>query len=185
MAYIYIYIIIPFKLSKRIIVFVSNDVKVESRLLELKNYLLYCDYPEEVIENNFYKARLEGPAPKPTSKVNIIPFVTTNYGNIDLTATVNTIRYHLKELSSNCVVIFLKKSFKNFIIIKEIYVFFTLKVHCICLSAISSTTYFYYLLHFYYLYIYIYIFIEAFNYNGVKFLFIVLFWRFLRRCRIN
>ena len=65
---------IPFTLVKRTNVLISNGVKVDSRRLELKNYLLNCGYPEEVIENNFYKPRLEGPAPKPTSKVKYYSF---------------------------------------------------------------------------------------------------------------
>lgn len=75
---------IPFNLAKRIIVFVSNSVKMEQRLQDLKVYLKNCDYPDNIIDNGIFKARLQGPAPlKPSNNNNIIPLVTTNYSNID------------------------------------------------------------------------------------------------------
>ena len=36
---------LPYNLAKRIIVFVSNEEKVEMRLKELKNWLMDCNYP--------------------------------------------------------------------------------------------------------------------------------------------
>ena len=73
--------IIPYNLAKRIVVFVSNDKKIEYRLNELKNWLKSCKYPENVINRAFFKARLQGPAPLKTTSNNI-PFVTTYYDNV-------------------------------------------------------------------------------------------------------
>ena len=74
---------IPFNLAKRIIVFCSNENTERQRLMELKSWLLKCNYPESVIENKFHKAKLQGPAPHKNHSNEIIPFVTTNYANYD------------------------------------------------------------------------------------------------------
>ena len=83
---------IPFNLAKRIIVFVTCSEKMEFRLRELKLWLLKCNYPETIIDKGFHNARLQGPAPKPISKNNIIPFVTTYMSNLDTKPTMNSIR---------------------------------------------------------------------------------------------
>ena len=44
-------------LAKSIIVFVSNDEKVEMRSKELKNWLKDCNYPDNVIDQSFYHAK--------------------------------------------------------------------------------------------------------------------------------
>ena len=69
---------VPYNLTKRIVVFVSNEEKIEYRLNELKNWLKSCKYPENVINRAFRNARLQGPAPLKTNSNNII-FVTTYY----------------------------------------------------------------------------------------------------------
>ena len=83
---------IPFNLAKRIIVFVTCSEKMEFRLRELKLWLLKCNYPETIIDKGFHNARLQGPAPKPISKNNIIPFVTTYTSNLDTKPMMNSIR---------------------------------------------------------------------------------------------
>ena len=52
------------------------------RLTELKNWLKYCNCPHSAINQLFYNAKLQGPAPFPDNSKNI-PFVTTYYENID------------------------------------------------------------------------------------------------------
>ena len=71
---------LPYNLAKRIIVFVSNDKKVEMRLKELKNWLKDCNYPDSIINQSFYHAILQGPAPFKDNPKNV-PFVTTYYEN--------------------------------------------------------------------------------------------------------
>ena len=72
---------IPYNLAKRIIVFVSDEAKMNERVCELKTYLLSCSYPLAIIEKAFFNAELQGPAPK-KEKI-IISFVSTYYGNFN------------------------------------------------------------------------------------------------------
>ena len=92
---------IPFTLAKRIIVFVSNPDKVVLRLAELQNWLRKCKFPETIIDKGFFNARLQGPAPKPIDKNDIVPFVTTHMSNYDcshiLKNTKAFINSHLNE----------------------------------------------------------------------------------------
>ena len=73
---------LPDNSAERIIVFVSNDEKVEMRLKNLKSWLKDCNHPDKVIIQSFYNAKLRDPAPFADSSKNI-PSVTTYYGNID------------------------------------------------------------------------------------------------------
>ena len=73
---------VPYNLAKRIIVFCSDQTTEHRRLQELKSWLLNCNYPENIIDNKFHKAKLQGPAPQKTSS-DLIPFVTTNFSNYD------------------------------------------------------------------------------------------------------
>ena len=52
------------------------------RLKELKNWLKDCNYPDSVINQSFYNAKLQGPVPF-TDNFKSIPFVTT-CENIDM-----------------------------------------------------------------------------------------------------
>ena len=56
---------LPYNLAKVIFFcfFVSNDEKVEMRLKDLKNWLKDCNYPDSVINQSFYNAKLHGPVP--------------------------------------------------------------------------------------------------------------------------
>ena len=55
---------IPHNLAKRIIVFISDEEKMNERLSELKTWLLSCSYPLTIIEKAFFNAKLQGPASK-------------------------------------------------------------------------------------------------------------------------
>ena len=55
---------IPYNLTKLIIVFVSDEEKMNERLSELKAWLLSCNYRLTIIEKAFCNARLQGLAPK-------------------------------------------------------------------------------------------------------------------------
>ena len=74
---------IPYNLAKRIVVFCSNFSTEKKRLLELKGWLLNCNYPLSVIEKGFRDARLQGPAPDPNLKKASLPLVTTYFSNFD------------------------------------------------------------------------------------------------------
>ena len=86
-------------LGKRIIVFVSNDEKVEMKLKELKGWLKDFNYPDSVINQSLYNAKLQGPVPF-TDNLKNIPFVTTYYGNIDNEKVVRKIRSKLSNIQS-------------------------------------------------------------------------------------
>ena len=72
---------LPFNLAKRIIIFCSNSDTEKCRLSDLRKWLTNCDYPTSVIDKAFHNAKLQGPAPKPKPKENILPFVTTHFSN--------------------------------------------------------------------------------------------------------
>ena len=91
---------IPYNLAKRIIVFCSNPVVVTQRLKELKQWLIQCKYPVSLIDRKFRNAQLQGPAPQP-DKNDIIPFITTNYGNYNARSISNTSISLLKNSRNN------------------------------------------------------------------------------------
>ena len=91
---------IPFTLAKRIICFVSNNTHMEKRLNELEDFLTKCNYPKNVITDGIFKAKLQGPAPKKNND-NIIPFVTTNFANINFDQTLSKIRFFMKQLDAD------------------------------------------------------------------------------------
>ena len=89
---------IPYNLAKRIIVFVTDEQLMETRLDELRFWLTKCEYPNEIIDRAYHNARLQGPANKPIPKENIIPFVTTHASNFEFSGTINTARELLKSI---------------------------------------------------------------------------------------
>ena len=110
---------VPYNLAKRIIVFVSDEEKVNERLSELKTWLLSCSYPLTIIEKAFFNAKLQGPAPKKEELV--IPLVSTHYSNFDsksISITVNSLLSNvkdnrLKKVFDKCKVIHALKQPKN------------------------------------------------------------------------
>ena len=54
---------IAYNLAKRIIVFVFDEAKMNERLSEIKTWFLSCSY-HLAIEQSFFNAKLQGPAPK-------------------------------------------------------------------------------------------------------------------------
>lgn len=55
---------------------------MEENLQDLKNWLLSCGYPNNIIEKGIHNAKLQGPANAPTDQP-IMPFVSTYYSNYD------------------------------------------------------------------------------------------------------
>ena len=101
---------VPFNLAKRIVCFVSNPTRMESRLQQLKGFLVNCNYPSHIIEKGIFNAKLQGPAPKPKENDKIIPLVTTNYSNFNFNNIIqktnffikNTTDENLKSIFTNC-----------------------------------------------------------------------------------
>ena len=88
---------IPFNLAKRVIVFVTKEDRMKFRLKELKNWLLKCNYPNDLIDQAFHKARLQGPAQNPEN--NIIPLVTTYYPSLNYGHIMKTIANLFRTIS--------------------------------------------------------------------------------------
>ena len=90
-----------------VVVFVSNEEKMEYRLNELKGWLKSCQYPEDVINRGSRNARPQGPAPHQTNSKNI-RFVTC-YDNVNDNEKVLKIRRKFNAIQSE----HLKNVFKN------------------------------------------------------------------------
>ena len=111
---------LPYNLAKRIIVFVSNDEKFEMRLKQLKNWLKDFNYPDSIINQSFYNAKLQGPALFTDISKNV-PIVKTYYENIDnekvgrkICSKLSNIQSrHLSEVFKNKNVILPQKQHKN------------------------------------------------------------------------
>ena len=56
---------------------------METRLNELKEWLLACNYPLKLINKQFHNAKLQGPAPQPKPTTAVLPYVTTHFSNLD------------------------------------------------------------------------------------------------------
>ena len=110
---------IPYNLAKQIIVFVSDEEKINERLSELKTWLLLCSYPLTIIEKAFLNTKLQGPAPKKEEVV--ILFVSTHYSNFDsksIPITANSLLSNVKDnrfkkVFDKCKVIHTLKQPKN------------------------------------------------------------------------
>ena len=74
---------VPCNLAKRILFFVTDPEKVELTLNELRIWLKNNNYPDHIISNAFYNAKLQGPAPKPKNNSNNIPSVTYFHQDTD------------------------------------------------------------------------------------------------------
>ena len=83
---------VPFGLAKRIICFVTDPVRMEFRLTQLNSWLLDCNYPDKIIKRGIHNSRLQGPAPKPVDKNDVIPFVTTFASNLNTTGVTRDMR---------------------------------------------------------------------------------------------
>ena len=100
---------IPFNLAKRIICFVSNEIRMHERLDELRKFLLKCEYPKDVIDKGFFNAKLQGPAPQSTNSHDMIPLVTTNYSNLQVNNVLRKAKFYLANTPSDD----LKESFQD------------------------------------------------------------------------
>ena len=88
--------------------YMMKEEKVKEGLQLLKSRLRNCGYPKKVIEKAFHCAQLQGPAPNPQDK-KLIPFVTTNHGNMDFSQMTKK----LSNLIQNCKSDKLEEVFKS------------------------------------------------------------------------
>ena len=71
---------IPYGMAKKIIVFTSDSMKEEKELDRLKEWFIEKQYPLDIIEKKIKSAKLQGPAPNPEPKKQVIA-LTSTYSN--------------------------------------------------------------------------------------------------------
>ena len=114
---------IPYGLAKKLICFVPNYEQLEFRLDQLKTWLLARNYPAHIIDKKIHNAKLEGPAPPPsTDNTNDrLVFTTTytnNYTHRNTIQQINSL-FHLprteriKQVFGNCTVMQAYKQPRN------------------------------------------------------------------------
>ena len=89
---------IPYNFFKKIIVFTSDSVKEKAEIERMKKWLYNSGYPKNVINRGLHNARLQGPAPDPSKKKAIIPFVTQNCSNY----SCSSIKKKLSQMIEHC-----------------------------------------------------------------------------------
>ena len=94
---------ITFNLAKRIVIFCSDPIVEKQRLKELRHWLLACNYPEKLINDKFFKAKLQGPAPNPETPKVVVPFVTTHFSNYDAHNIIEATKSLLKSSTNERV----------------------------------------------------------------------------------
>ena len=65
---------------------------MEFRLNQLRSWLHRCNYPKGVVEKGIHNARLQGPAPQPADKRDILPLITTFASNLDTKPVTHSVR---------------------------------------------------------------------------------------------
>ena len=81
---------IPYNFFKKISVFTSDSTKEKQETRRMRCWLQQSGYPQRVIDKGLHDARLQGPAPDPNSKKDIVPFVTLNCANYTTKSVVKT-----------------------------------------------------------------------------------------------
>ena len=71
---------IPFSMAKKINVFTTDPEKVRLLLQQMKTWFLEIGYPLKIIDQAIHNAFLQGPAPRPEEKKDVIPLIT-KYSN--------------------------------------------------------------------------------------------------------
>ena len=89
---------VPYNLAKRTFVFVADPEKVVLRIW-LKNN----KYPDHIISNAFYNAKLQSLAPKPKNNFNKITFVTSFHGDTDNKIIIKNIKRKIENTPSDYI----------------------------------------------------------------------------------
>ena len=86
---------IPFSLARRIHTIVSNPVKIEEQLKELKDILIRLNYPTTLIENAFLRANRQQSVENKRKVKGILPFISTfNRNNPNIYKEIISPAYH-------------------------------------------------------------------------------------------
>ena len=72
---------IPYNFFKKIIVFTSDSEKEKRAIEDMRLWLYASNYPKIVVDKALHNAKLQGAAPNPKNKEQVIPFVTYNCSN--------------------------------------------------------------------------------------------------------
>ena len=88
---------IPFNFFKKIIVFTSNEQKEKVEIEKMKSWLHKSGYPKYIVDKGLHNARLQGPAPAPSTKKDIIPFVTQNCSNYSCSSVVKKLKLMIEQ----------------------------------------------------------------------------------------
>ncbi len=91
---------LPYTLAKKIITFVSDEKQTNFRLQQMRQWLLKCKYPNEIINIGIFNAKLQGPAPPPKDPNNQLIFVSKYIGNYSNKSTVQQINNLLQNTNS-------------------------------------------------------------------------------------
>ena len=63
----------------------------------MKTWLDNCGYPKKVVDKGLHNARLQGPAPDPSKKKDIIPFVTQNSSNYSCVSVTKKLKQMIEQ----------------------------------------------------------------------------------------
>ena len=91
---------LPYSLARKIVAFVSDEDKLNSRLREMKTWLLQCNYPAKTINKGIHNAKKHGPAPPPKNMDKTLIFTSTFVSNLTHDNTIHQINELLKNTKS-------------------------------------------------------------------------------------
>ena len=100
---------IVYGLAKKIVEFVSNYDTEQQRLEELYDYLVACNYPAGIVRKGIHNARLQGPAPDPSKKLQTIPYISTHTSNLKSERIVKMSNQLLQDVQDDR----LKRAFRD------------------------------------------------------------------------
>ena len=79
-------------------IFTTDPVKENKALNDMREWLYKSNYPKQVVARGLHNAKLQGPAPPPSMKKDVVPFVTTHCSNY----ATNSIIKKANMLLENC-----------------------------------------------------------------------------------
>ena len=112
--YVVLYVLyVLYVLAKRIIVFTSDVNKMGSHLVDMKNWLIKCNYPLSIHNKGIHNAQLQGPAIKKNNR-KVIPLISTYYSNYNNDSVLEVTQSLIKNSKDDCI----KTAFNNAIFVQ-------------------------------------------------------------------
>ena len=81
---------IPYSMAKKVIVFTSDPKKERAALDRLKGWFIEKNYPLRVIDKAIHNARLQGPAPDPAAKKQVVALTSSYASNYSVASVAKT-----------------------------------------------------------------------------------------------